>query len=122
MSPPTGLPAGWREMADEKVKAVRYRLTIYMSITDWSHGHGGEIVEYFIPSERIYFNLLRTHGGFASKEPWLNVFRSEEPRSMEGAVEVPLSRSLVSGLKQFLELKETLVRQAEEELPKAGAK
>ena len=39
------------------LKAVRYKVKVFKSVLDWSHGMGHVIEEVFIPERCIIFNL-----------------------------------------------------------------
>lgn len=96
------------------VRALRYRVEVFESTLDWSHGHGRKITEYFVPCERLGFNLV---------EGQFNVFRCRGPRCDRGTevAEVRLPAGFVSGLREIAGLRERLTRQFGKGFRRGGA-
>ena len=83
------------------MKAFKYKVKIFDSVLDYTHGLSYEIVEFFIPQKEIGFNIS-TYGE-------LFVFREREPRNDRDDVEkIELDDSLVASLEEYVDLKEHL--------------
>lgn len=79
------------------LKAVRYKVKVFKSVLDWSHGMGHVIEEVFIPERCIIFNLA---------DGELHVFKGERERSSVSREEIEVDEDLVNLLEKYLKIKE----------------
>jgi len=79
------------------LRAVKYKVKVFGSVLEWSHGMGRKIEEIFIPERGITFSIV---------DDELHVFKCERERSNEGKEEIEVSDDLVKLLETFLKIKE----------------
>jgi len=79
------------------VRAVKYRVRVFGSVLEWSHGVERTIKEVFIPEKGIIFNMA---------DGELHAFSGERERSNEEKEEIEVDDELVKLLETYLKTKE----------------
>lgn len=79
------------------LRAVKYKVKVFGSVLEWSHGMGRTIEEMFIPEMGITLNIV---------DDELHVFKGERERSNEEKEEIEVSDDLVKLLETYLKIKE----------------
>ena len=95
------------------MKAVKYKITCFDGVLEWTHGMGKTVDEIFIPGKHLCFNTVKG----------LNVFKSNGPRSKEENKEIEIPDDICRSLGLLLNAIEGIYKEKEvllQEITKAN--
>lgn len=87
------------------LKALKYKVDVYGSVLDFSHGFARTIEEVFVPEEKIIFNVVNSE---------LHVWSESKLRCSEETQvqEITVDEEFVKQLQAFIKLKEECLTKA----------